>query len=483
MFSKILKTLRQTAAWRMSLWATLAFAVGTALAFGVMYILVANIMRERSDAWLSGEAEVLAQVSKETPRDNLYDRLVEEVAELATQEVPDERNRRGERLNSVFFLQTGRSGEPPLWVGPGSSEPFLHAISGAQLTNGVPASVEISGWRTPFRVVSRSRQDGVITYLGLSDRGAARVLNHLTDKFVGMWIGMVAFGFLLSFFSAYRTLQRVEHISDRVSRIGSDDLGSRLPEGRHDDEISRLSRTFNHMLDRIQKSVNQLRAVTGSIAHDLKSPVTSIRGSLELALSNDGQRWRESVAGAIEGLDGLSRLLNTTLDLAEAEGGALQLRREPVDLSSVVRQFVDLYQPAMAERHHDIMADLEPGVVVDADASLINRTVVNLLDNELTHLPEGRRIEVLLRTRNQDAELVIEDNGPGFPAELKGRAFQRFVKGEHSTGHGLGLAFVEAVAQAHGGHVKVADRPGGGAILTVCLPLAPALKPSPVLKA
>src|SRR5579872_60455 len=476
MFSKILKPLRQTAAWRMSLWATLAFAVGTALAFGVMYILVANIMRERSDAWLSGEAEVLAQVSKETPRDNLYDRLVEEVAELATQEVPDERNRRGERLNSVFFLQTGAKNEPPLWVGPGSSEPFQHAIANARLSPGVPQSVEIPGWRTPFRVVSRSRQDGIVTYLGLSDRGAVRVLHHLTDKFIALWIGMVALGFFLSFFSAYRTLQRVERISETVSRIGTDDLSSRLPEGTRSDEISRLSRTFNHMLDRIQSSVNQLRAVTGSIAHDLKSPVTSIRGSLELALSNGGERWRESVAGAIEGLDGLSRLLNTTLDLAEAEGGALQLRREPLDLSSVVRQFVELYQPAMAERRHEIIADLEPGVVIDADASLIHRTVVNLLDNELTHLPEGRRIRISLHTRNQDAEFVIEDNGPGFPAELKDRAFQRFVKGENSTGHGLGLAFVDAVAQAHGGQIKVSDRPGGGAILTLCLPLAPVLK-------
>lgn len=476
MSSKILKRARQTAAWRISIWTTLAFAVGSALAFGIMYLLVSNIMRERSDAWLTGEAEVLAQVSKETPRDNLYDRLVEEVAELATQEVPNERNRRGERLNSVFFLQTGQHNEPPLWVGPGSSEPFQRAIAGAQLSPGVPQSVEVPGWRTPFRIVSRSRQDGVTTYLGLSDRGAVRVLRRLTERFFWVWAGMVAFGFCITFSSAYRTLQRVERISETVSRIGSVDMSRRLPEGNHSDEISRLSKTFNHMLDRIQSSVSQLRAVTGSIAHDLKSPVTSIRGSLELALSNGDQHWRESVAGAIEGLDGLSRLLNTTLDLAEAEGGALQLRRETVDFTGVVRQFVELYQPAMAERHHELVANLEPGVTIDADLSLINRTVVNLLDNELTHLPEGRRISISLRTQDEQAKLVIEDNGPGFPEELKNRAFERFVKGKQSTGHGLGLAFVEAVSQAHGGHVTIADRPGGGAILTLSLPLAAVLQ-------
>ena len=99
------KFLRATAAWRISIWTTLAFALGTALAFSIVYFFVAKSIQERSDAWLSGEAEVLARVSADTPRDRLYNRIVREVAELATQELPDERNARGQRLNSVFFLE------------------------------------------------------------------------------------------------------------------------------------------------------------------------------------------------------------------------------------------------------------------------------------------------------------------------------------------------------------------------------------------
>ena len=101
------KQLRATAAWRISIWTTLAFALGTALAFSLVYLVVAQGIRERGDTWLSGEAEVLAHVSADTPKDHLYKRVVGEVAELATQEVPDERNSRGERLNSVFFLAIG----------------------------------------------------------------------------------------------------------------------------------------------------------------------------------------------------------------------------------------------------------------------------------------------------------------------------------------------------------------------------------------
>src|ERR1035437_3350227 len=229
------------------------------------------------------------------------------------------------------------------------------------------------------------------------------------------------------------------------------------------------------MLDRVQSSVHQMRILTDSIAHDLKSPVTSVRGSLEVALSDghDG-RWQECVAEAIDGLDRLSQLLNTTLDLAEASAGALQTRKEPVELSALVHQLVDLYLPAMAERGHEVVTHLQP-VVIEADSSLLNRTIANLLDNEIAHLPPGCRIEISVSAKQGEAELTVQDNGPGFPPELRSRAFERFVQGPHSAGHGLGMAFVDAAIQAHGGHVQITDGKHGGAVIVVCLPMAEVL--------
>ena len=466
------KNLRTTAAWRISIWTTLAFALGTAVAFSIVYVLVAQGLRERSDTWLSGEAEVLAQVSADTPKDHLYQRIVREVAELATQEVPDERNARGERLNSVFFLATdANNSEGPLWVGPSSEDAFVTAIQRSKLVPGAPKSIAVEGVRQTFRVVVKT-QNGKTVYLGLSDRGAKRMLHRLARRFLMVWGGMFLLGFLISYWSARRTLLRVERITETVARIGTEDLNERLPEPANSDEISRLARTFNRMLDRLQSSVKQLRTVTGGIAHDLKSPVTLIRGTLESALCNEGnERWRESVGEAIEGLDRLQQLLNTTLDLAEAEAGALHMDLHPVDFSDVVRQLVDIYQPAMAERHHEVTAELEEHVVVDADVTLLNRVVSNLLENELTHLPPGCRVNIRLRAHEGSAELVIEDNGPGFPPDIGSRVFKRFVKGKQSPGHGLGLAFVDAVAQAHGGVAKISGHAGSGAVITLSLPV------------
>src|SRR5664279_4963312 len=468
MFLRKRKSQGRSAAWRIAIWPTVAFALGSAVAFAIMYLLIARDIRERSDAWLSGEAEVLADVSENTPRDALYDRLVQEVAELASREVPDTSDAYGKHQSSVFFLKTEPRQEP-IWVGPTPKELFISAVTSMPLVLGAPANVRVQGWKKAFRVVYHAQKDGGGLYLGFADLGGAQMLDRLTERCLLVWAATVALGFLITWLAANRTLARVERISDTLSRIGSDDLSQRLPEGPHSDEISRLSRTFNRMLDRVQSSVHQMRILTDSVAHDLKSPVTSIRGGLEVALSDGNEgRWQEGVAEAIDGLDRLSQLLNTTLDLAEAEAGALQTRKESVELSAMVQQLVDLYQPAMAEHGHEVTADLQP-VLIEADPSLLNRMIANLLDNEIAHLPQGCRVAISVREKTGEAQLTVEDNGPGFPPALRDRAFERFVKGLHSNGHGLGLAFVKAVAKAHGGKVEIADSGARGALITLTL--------------
>ena len=470
MFSGKRDALRNSAAWRIAAWPAAAFAVGVALALATMYVFIARDIRARSDAWLSGEAETLADVSAKTPRDSLYGRLVEEVAELATHEV-SEPSLPGQQQNSVFFLQR-RPNEEPIWVGPAPKQRFIEAIQAAQLAHGTPENVFVDGWKLPFRVVYHARDSAGGIYLGFADLSGAKMLDRLAERCLLVWAITVVLGFLITWVAAYRTLSRVERISETVSRIGSDDLSSRLSEGPYADEISRLSKTFNKMLGRIQSSVHQLRVLTDSIAHDLKSPVTSIRGTLEVALAQtDEPHLQERVAEAIEGLDRLSEMLNTTLDLAEADAGALPLQKERIELAGLVQSLVDLYQPAMDERGHRVTTRLQP-ITVDADRSLMNRMIANLLDNEVAHLPARCDVKISSQARGQDAEIVIRDDGQGFPPELLDRAFERFVKGEHSTGHGLGLAFVHAVVTAHGGNVRLSNQPGGGAVISLSMPMA-----------
>jgi signal transduction histidine kinase len=148
------------------------------------------------------------------------------------------------------------------------------------------------------------------------------------------------------------------------------------------------------------------------------------------------------------------------------------LNREPLDFSRLVWQQIDLYQPALAAHNHMLAADVQDRIMIDGDVSLMHRIMSNLFENELAHLPDGCHIFIQVLARDEEAQLLIEDDGPGFPADLRNHVFERFVKGKHSHGRGLGLAFVKAVAQAHGGSINIGDRPGGGAAITLCFPTA-----------
>lgn len=473
MLSRVGSSFYRTAAWRLALRSTLVFAAGSAAVFLAMYIMVARTVRERSDGWLIGESETLKQVALSTPRDSLYDRIVEEVAELASQEVSYDSDGGHVAGNTVFFALTGSASHPPVWVGPKNSAEFLAALGGIRGTQTSPASVRIRGWNAPFRVVTVNMEPGSgRLYLGLLDATAAHLLRQLLARFVLGWMSMVAFGFLVALLAQRGMLKRVDAITSTAASIRSDDLSTRVRAGRQQDEVARLALTFNNMLDRISASVNQLRTLTDSMAHDLKSPITSVRGSLEIALSlDDREQSAELVARAIEHLDRLSDVITTSLDVAEAEAGALRLHREEVDLGDLLNRVAELYAPAFGERRQRLtVRGAEPARVL-ADVRLCSRMLSNLMENELRYAGPGATVAVCVEAAAGMASITVEDDGPGFAADLLPRVFHRFVRGEQSEGHGLGLAFVSAVAVAHGGRAAARNRAPGGAQIVVEIPL------------
>jgi len=473
MSSRIAKPVMHSAAWRISLWATLAFACGTMLVFVFLHRFVADDIQRRSDQWLSGEVEVLGDVAERTPKDALYGRVVGEVAELAGKEVPNRRLSDSSSNDSVFFLQTGDDGALKLWVGAGSGAPNLKAIRASRIVQDQPTDLRVPGFPVPFRVASMRIDDGSFIYLGLSERDELRVLRNLGLRFFFLWLLLVLLGFGIVFFTTRRMLSHVRQITEAASRIGHSDLHARVPTNRRNDEVSHLALTLNRMLDRIESSIHQLHTITDSLAHDLRSPLTAIRGKLETSLSaaEHGEQ-AEPIVSAIEELDRLTDFLNKSLDVAEAKADALRLNRVPVDLDELLRVMIDLYEPSMSEGGLQISLRSGGPLTIEADEALIHRMVANLFDNELKHLPAGCTVTIHLSNEDEAASLILEDDGPGFDAEVCPHLFERRVKGKESNGHGLGLAFVDAVARAHGGGVTAGNREEGGARIAVTLPMA-----------
>jgi signal transduction histidine kinase len=472
MSSKIANPAMHSAAWRISLWATLAFAIGTMLVFVMLHRFVANDIQRRSDAWLSGEVAVLGDVAGRTPKDRLYGRVVKEVAELASREVPNKVHSNSDENDSVFFLQAGEDGNLKLWVGVGDGTPNLAAIRARKLVSDVPYDLNVKGFNHPFRVASVRLDDGSHIYLGLSERDELRVLRNLRFRFLFPWIFIVLFGAAIVFSVTRRMLGHVREITEAASRIGQSDLSSRVPTNKRNDEVGHLACTLNHMLDRIENTVHQLHPITDSLAHDLRSPLTAIRGKLETALSNEVRvDQAEPMVSAIDELDRLTNFLNTSLDAAEAKADALRLLRTEIDMDELVRGMLDLYELSMNHKGLSVQFRSAGSVKVFADPALLHRVVANILDNELKHLPASCTVYLLLQVDEDMAMLTLEDDGPGFDADVRRHLFERRIRGRESRGHGLGLSFVEAVVRVHGGSVTATNRDEGGARLSITLPL------------
>ncbi len=460
-----------TAAWRISLGSTVVFALGTTVAFLLLHHYVSREIQRRSDAWLTGEVSVLSDVAERTPRGALYDRIVDEIAELATKEVPVGRGPVGDPTRAVFFLETDAQDALKLWVGPGSGRIFLQAIRRSRFTPEQPVNLPIAQFPAPYRVVQYIADDGSRIYLGMSERNDRQVLWRMRAYFLGIFLAIVLLGFAITFVASRQLLRRVQRITETAARIDEDNLQRRVTGTGGSDEVAQLAATMNRMLDRISGAVQQLHAMSDSLAHDLRSPITAVRGKLELALMAESREMcEENVASALERLDRVSNLLTTSLDVSEAKAGALRLHRTRFNLIELVQSMTELYEPSLLERRITAHVQDHGEIVLEADAALFHRMVVNLLDNAVRHLPEGSSLWIEFDQKADWVEIRMEDDGPGYPPEVLARLFEKHVKGDASQGHGLGLAFVHAVVAAHGGAIRGSNREGGGTQLILEIP-------------
>ncbi|HVC37740.1 MAG TPA: HAMP domain-containing sensor histidine kinase [Gammaproteobacteria bacterium] len=259
-----------------------------------------------------------------------------------------------------------------------------------------------------------------------------------------------------------RRLRAVMHTADTIM---AGDLTQRIPEEHRRDEFDALANKLNAMLARIEQLMKSTREVTENVAHDLRSPLTRLRGRAEMALmkSGDAARQREALQKAIEETDGIVATLNAILSIAQIQSGA---RREwsAVDLAAVCRDAADLYEALADEKGIQFTTEISNTVNVRGNRQLISQAIGNLLDNAIKYTPEGGAVSLTLATQDNDAVVSVNDSGPGIPAELRVRALQRFVRLDASRsqpGSGLGLSLVKAVAEQHSAVLTLEDnRPG-----------------------
>jgi signal transduction histidine kinase len=282
-------------------------------------------------------------------------------------------------------------------------------------------------------------------------------------------------GGLLATRTALQPIRRLADAVRRITRTGRTD--ARVPLEGTGDALDELTGQFNAMLDTIEGLVMAMRGALDNVSHDLRTPLTRLRGTAELALAAppDDERYREALADCVEECDRVLVMLNTLMDISEAESGTLHLQREPVPLREVVDRAVDLYHDVADAKGVALsIADSVP-LVVSGDRTRLEQVAANLIDNAVKYTPPGGRVEAEIARDGTRVLLRVRDTGPGIPGNEIPRIWDRLFRGDTSRserGLGLGLSLVKAIVEAHGGTVDVVSDPGRGSTFTVSLPLA-----------
>jgi signal transduction histidine kinase len=288
---------------------------------------------------------------------------------------------------------------------------------------------------------------------------------------------LFALAVVLGWFMARRALAGVENVTRTARRIADDGrLAERVPVGKGGDEIDRLAATFNRMLDRIQGLVTGIKEMTDNIAHDLKSPITRIRGQAEMALTGAGPATdlENMAATAVEECDRLLEMINTMLFISRTEAGVSKPELKPMDLAAVVRDACGLFQSLADDKQIALTWDAPERLDFTGDVRLLQRMLGNLLDNAIKYTPEGGSVRVSLQPEpDRSVSIAVRDSGAGVSETDLPRIFERFYRGDPSrsqAGTGLGLSFARAVARAHGGDITVESSGPSGATFRIELP-------------
>ena len=276
---------------------------------------------------------------------------------------------------------------------------------------------------------------------------------------------------------AGRNLRPLDSMAAQASRITGSNLDARLDIGNAAAELTTLAASFNELLARLDQSFEGMRRFVADASHELRTPISVIRGEADVALANDrsAAEYRESLAIILDESRRLSRLVDDLLNLARADAGRVRLQTQDFYWSDLLAECCRSMQSLAAAKSIELTCRTASDMPFHGDEELLRRMTLNLLDNAIRYTPSGGRVAAELEGREDGVLLRISDTGIGIPPEAAQHVFERFFRADKARtrgngGFGLGLAIVKWIAESHRGAVDLASSPGAGSVFTVTLP-------------
>jgi signal transduction histidine kinase len=266
-----------------------------------------------------------------------------------------------------------------------------------------------------------------------------------------------------------RTWAPIGRLIDATRRLGDGETGVRIPiDGPG--PLAAVSGSFNRMAARLEEEDERRRRLLADLGHELRTPLTVIRGEIEAVI--DGLHDPSQLSNVIDEVELMERLLEDLRVLTLTEAGRLQLHREPTDVETVVGDVIASFSAPIEARGITPVVSVDAAIgEIDVDPHRLRQVISNLVSNAVNQMPEGGSLLLSAGTEEGQVRIAVEDSGPGIPPDRLEGVFERFAKSGDSSGSGLGLSIARDLVEAHGGTITGANRPGGGAIFTIYLPL------------
>jgi heavy metal sensor kinase len=463
MRSKSSRRINHSLALRLTLWYAVSFLVITVALSIISYVYLSSAVRDNNKIIQEKIKEIKAIAAQFG---------VHSIAQFDTDKYPNY-SRKGvvtrviDKHGSVSY-----ESNPKIWK-------EFFSVSGNDSAIGVWQYVPSSEDRDVLEVMTVSLPGEVLLQVGKEIEDRKEILEHYRETIIGVTIGMIIIGLAGGSFLAFRALRPVRHLSQVIqSIVVTGNVNARVPESGRGDELDNLTKMFNQMLGRIETLIGAMKEALDNVAHDLRTPLTRLRGAAEVALEGHAEpdQYREALANSIEEADRILSLLNSLMDISEAETGTLRLTPEKLDLTKMLAEVAELYQYVAEEKNISISVNGSSDMIITADRNRMRQVFANLMDNAIKYNSDGGQVIVTARREPARTVVTFQDTGMSIAPEDLGKIWDRLYRGDKcrsQPGLGLGLSLVKAVVHAHHGTVDVASEAGKGSIFTLSIPLSP----------